>query len=79
MSAANVILKTEMIPTENGGNIPIRLVVEKGTPETDDLDCYFVDVDGVEWFVTERYTHAVTLFTMMTEHLTEYMHYRSVT
>ena len=36
---------------------------------------YGVEIDGVEWFITESSMHAVVMFEMLKDHVTEYMHY----
>lgn len=50
------------------GEIPITLYKVSG-------EVYTVDIDGVKWFDTASEMHAVVLFEMMLEHITEYMHY----
>ena len=54
----------------HGGTIPITLskIGKK----------YRVDIDGVEWFCIENQNHAVILYQMMLEHITEYMHYEKL-
>lgn len=68
------VLQEARIKTKNGGSIPIILLGEKD--DTGEV-CYSVGVDGVEWFITDNVTHGVILFRMMSEHITEYMHYVS--
>lgn len=65
-----MILREEIIHAEKV-DIPITLssVFEDGE------EFYVIDVDGVEWLQTDNQSHAVVMFTMMLEHLTEYMHY----
>lgn len=43
-----------------------------------DKDVYIIAIDGVEWLQTQNEMHAVCLFTMMKEHILEYMHYEQV-
>lgn len=52
---------------EEGHTIPIKVREENGE--------HIVTVDGVEWVRTRNITHATVLFSMMYEHLTEYMSY----
>ena len=54
-----------------GGEIPITLVQE-------DNGSFTVAIDGVKWLNVENQMHAVVLFTMMQEHITEYMEYQIV-
>lgn len=67
-----MVLRREVIQTDKC-RIPITLSSEG---EREEL-IYAIDVDGVEWLTTDNQMHAVVLFTMMFEHLTEYMHYES--
>lgn len=53
----------------NNGSIPIAL--------SEDNNCYAVSVDGVEWVKTSNMVHAVVMFEMMKDHITEYMHYEA--
>ena len=66
-----MVLKTEKIDLSESFQIPITLSKDflDGKP-------YFViDIDGVEWLDTDNEVHAVVLFNMMREHITEYYHY----
>lgn len=56
------------------GEIPITLFKE--TDGDEDYDCYYIEIDGVEWLETGDITHAIVMFTMMQEHIAEYMHYQ---
>ena len=71
------LLRVEQIPTENGGQIPISLkaAAAPGDPEK---PFYTIDIDGVTWVETDNQTHGIVLFEMMKDHITEYMHYKSV-
>ncbi len=64
------VVKEEKIKI-NGGEIPIRLCLDND----DEGEFYAINIDGVEWLVTETQMHASVLFNMMREHITEYMHY----
>lgn len=59
-------LRSETIETPEV-SLPIVLFEDEGE--------YLIEVDGVEWLNTEQPHHAVVLFEMMKEHLTEYMRY----
>lgn len=50
-----------------GGIIPITL--------SEDEDEFVIDIDGIEWVRTQNPPHAIVLFELMAEHITEYMHY----
>lgn len=65
------ILRTEEIKI-TGGEIPITLRQDKDR----EGEFYIIDIDGVEWVTTENQMHAVVLFEMMKDHITEYMHYQ---
>lgn len=56
-----------MIPIE-GGEIPIRLLED---PEGE----FLITIDNVEWASVAAYHHAVILFEILADHITEYMHY----
>lgn len=60
-----------IVINEKGDTIPINLLEFEDEGEL----LYSIDIDGVEWVVTENRTHAIILFEMMAEHITEYMHY----
>ena len=64
------ILRTEEIKI-TGGEIPITLCQDNDQ----EGEFYTIDIDGVEWVMTENQMHAVVLFDMMKDHITEYMHY----
>jgi len=64
------IVKTEKIRI-TGGEIPITLCLN----EDRDGKYYTISIDGVEWVTVESQMHAVVLFNMMKDHITEYMHY----
>lgn len=53
-----------------GGEIPITLYK--------DVQEFVIDVDGVEWVALYDYTHAVVIFQMMVDHLTDYMNYEAI-
>ena len=53
---------------EVGNTIPIKVREEDGE--------HIITIDGVEWVRTRNMTHATVLFTMMCEHITEYMTYQ---
>lgn len=40
-----------------------------------DGENYSVLIDGIEWVSTASRMHAIVLFTMLAEHVTEYVHY----
>jgi hypothetical protein len=64
------IVKIEKIKI-TGGEIPITLYLD----EDQDGKYYTISIDGVEWVTVESQMHAVVLFNMMKDHITEYMHY----
>ena len=51
-------------------NIPIRL--------KENNKVYEIEVDGVNWIKLENRVHAVVLFEMMRENLTDYMTYKEI-
>lgn len=61
----------DLIKINEGFEIPIALLADKDQ----NGDFYYVRVDGVPWLYAYNRVHAVVLFEMMKEHLTEYVHY----
>lgn len=57
-----------------GGEIPISLTREKD----EEGEFFSIEIDGVLWLQTESRMHAVVLFEIMKDHLTEYMHYEKI-
>ncbi len=64
-------VKEDLIKINEGFEIPIALLADKDQ----NGDFYYVRVDGVPWLYADNRVHAVVLFEMMKEHLTEYVHY----
>ncbi len=66
-------VRREMFQIE-GGAIPITLI-----KDNDDDGIFFsINIDGVEWLYTENKTHAVVMFEMMKDHITDYMNYKKI-
>ena len=70
------ILNETAVPI-TGGKLPVKLVAEKPEDGGEDL-LYYVDVDGVEWLVTDNISHAVVLFHLIADHITEYVNYTAL-
>ena len=68
------LIREEKISIE-GGAIPIALWC---LTYPDKSTSYYITVDSVVWFDAEALHHAVVLFEMMKDHLTEYMHYKKI-
>lgn len=66
-------LRRELLKID-GGEIPITL----NRTSDDDGIFFYIEIDGVEWLTTENETHAVVLFEMMKDHITEYMNYKTI-
>lgn len=43
-----------------------------------DREIYFVDIDGVNWIETENRVHAIVLFEMLRDNVTEYVTYKKI-
>lgn len=56
-----------VVINDKGDTIPVSVDEENGT--------HVIKIDGVEWVKTENYMHATVLFNMISEHITEYVHY----
>lgn len=57
----------DVVINDKGDTIPVSVDEENGT--------HVIKIDGVEWVRTENYMHATVLFNMISEHITEYVHY----
>lgn len=57
-----------------GGEIPIVMY----SNEDEEGVFYTIEIDGVEWLASVNRTHAVLLFEMMKDHITDYMHYEKL-
>ena len=64
-------VRRDLIEIE-GGEIPITL------SKASDESSFLIKIDGVEWVNTENKTHAVVLFELMKDHITEYMQYKKI-
>ncbi len=58
----------------NGGEIPVILFRELD----EEGEFFAIEIDGVEWLTTENQTHAIVLFELMKDHITDYMNYRRI-
>lgn len=56
---------------EQGDKLPITLSSERHV--------FYIDVDGVNWIQTKNEMHAVVMFEMMKDHITQYMQYKLTT
>lgn len=57
----------DVVINDKGDTIPVSVDEENGT--------HVIRIDGVEWVRTDNYMHATVLFNMISEHITEYVHY----
>lgn len=69
------VLQSDLIPTEDGKHITITLYGKKESIEDKEAAYYEVCIDGVKWFTSDNPTHGVILYTLLRDHVTEYMHY----
>lgn len=58
----------DVVINDKGDTIPVSVDEENGT--------HVIRIDGVEWVRTDNYMHATVLFNMISEHITEYVHYK---
>lgn len=68
-------LQYDLIKTEDGRHIPIKLTAKKTEEGHADADLYEVTIDGVLWLTTESATHGVILYTLLRDNVTDFMHY----
>lgn len=66
-------IRREFLKIE-GGEIPIILAKDKD----EQGEFYFIAIDNVEWVTTENKTHAIVLFELMKDHITNYMTYKRI-
>jgi hypothetical protein len=58
----------DVVINDKGDTIPVSVNEENGT--------HVIKIDGVEWVRTDNYMHATVLLNMISEHITEYVHYK---
>jgi len=75
--ATKTILRREDVEVKENFNIPVELYLVENSEEQADSQ-FEIYIDGVFWCTTKTRTHAVVLFTMLTDHVTEYMNYEPV-
>ena len=57
-----------------GLNLPIEL---EETILNEEESYYIVLIDGVEWFTSHSKMHAIILYELLKDHVTEFMHYEN--
>lgn len=73
---AEMLVQQDFIATENGGRIPLELYARKSEQAAEGV-MYEAQIDGVLWYSIENQMHAMILYKLLKEHVTEYMHYIS--
>lgn len=69
-----MILREEKIKVYEGFEIPITLEGEEIDGDTE----FTIYIDNIYWVTLENQVHAVVLFELMRDHITEYMHYEKI-
>lgn len=69
------IIQQDFVTTEDGGRIPVELYAVKDNETDDNASYYEARIDGVTWYKADNVTHAVILYKLLRDHVTEYMHY----
>lgn len=69
-----MVLREEKIKVYDGFEIPITL---EGEEIDGDME-FTIYIDNVYWVTLENQVHAVVLFELMKDHITEYMHYEKI-
>ena len=67
-------IQEDLLKTENGGVIPVTLFARKD-PEDPEEVYYEVEIDGVNWLTCDTPYHGVILFSLLRDHVQEYMKY----
>ena len=68
----NIIKKTLV------GNLDFDLPIElEETILNEEESYYIVLIDGVEWFTSHSKMHAIILYELLKDHVTDFMHYES--
>lgn len=69
-----MVLREEKVKVYDGFVIPITL---EGEEIDGDME-FTIYIDNVYWVTLENQVHAVVLFELMKDHITEYMHYEKI-
>lgn len=69
-----MVLREEKVKVYDGFEIPITL---EGEEIDGDME-FTIYIDNVYWVTLENQVHAVVLFELMKDHITEYMHYEKI-
>ena len=69
------VLLMDLIKTQDERNIPIKLYARKTDPTKAEADIFEIEIDGVKWLSTGNATHGVILYSMLRDHVNEFMHY----
>lgn len=69
-----MVLREEKVKVYDGFEIPITL---EGEEIDGDME-FTIYIDNVYWVTLENQVHAVVLFELMRDHITEYMHYEKI-
>lgn len=67
-------LQEDFITTQGGGRIPVTLTAGK-LEDAEAAEFYIVTIDGVLWAECESLHHAIIIYTLLRDHVTEYMNY----
>lgn len=67
-------VQEDFLTTEDGGKIAIALYARKDTEEPGQA-FYEVEIDGVNWLTCDTPHHGIVLYTLLRDHVKEYMKY----
>lgn len=67
-------VQEDFLTTEDGGKIAITLYARKDKEEPGQV-FYEVEIDGVNWLTCDTPHHGVILYTLLRDHVKEYMLY----
>lgn len=66
-----IVSTKKIVISKENDSISVNLSMEIEDGE----EMFVIDIDGVEWVVTDNRVHATIMFNMFAEHITEYIHY----
>ena len=69
----DAVLQEDLIRID-GGLIPIKLLGHKLDPTSAVADKFTIELDRVKWLETDSALHASVLYSIMQEHITDYLY-----
>lgn len=67
-------VQEDLLTTEDGGTIPVTLFARRDPDHPEEV-YYEVEIDGVNWLTCDTPHHGVILYSLLKDHVKEYMRY----